>query len=191
MNGILKTAILTLISLVLCGHVCAGQKTLQQEEPKTLIRLTPEQAMEARILNKLKESAYFPYPRYDSGWLNRSQINILQVETTELTHNIGGNVDRYLVDIQIKYADPDIGISNQNMGGNNGRYRVEYCKMMTQYEESGCAYFDAAFPKFRSIKGAYYSKLTNETIGLRIYPGSSGESSLGEIESIRVRIWTY
>lgn len=191
MNVILQTAMLTFISLILCGQVCAGQKTLQKEESKTLIRLTPEQAMEARILNKLKESASFPSPRYDSGWLDRSQINILQVETTELTHNIGGNVDRYLVDIQIKYADSDIGISNKNMGGNNGRYRVDYCKMRTQYEESGCYDFDAAYPNFRSIKGAYYSKLTNESIGLRIYPGSSGESSLGEIESIRVRIWTY
>ena len=168
-----------------------SQTAQQQEEPQTQIRLTSQQVMEARILNKLKASISFPSPKYDSGWLDRSQINILEVETTELTHNIGGNVDRYFVDIQIKYADSEIGISNQNMGGKNGYYRVDYCKLRSQYEESGCYHFKAAYPDFRSIKGAYYSKLTNESIGLRIFPGSSGDNSLGEIESIRVRIWTY
>ncbi|MBN2399446.1 MAG: hypothetical protein JXI33_03805 [Candidatus Aminicenantes bacterium] len=206
---VLRSIILVFILFMLGGQINAEEKTLHQQtekiirqstgpqmkqkqvEPQVQMQMNSQQAIEARILEKLKASISFPSPQYDSGWLKRSEINILETETTELTHNVGGNVDRYFVDIQIKYADPKLGISNQNIGGANGHYLVDYCKLRSQYEKSGCVHTRAAYPDFRNIKGAYYSKLTNKSIGLRIYPGSDGRSSLGAIESIRVRIWAY
>ena len=39
----------------------------------------------------------FPAPDYDSGW-----YSIAQNETKTFTHNLGGNVDNYVVDMQFK-----------------------------------------------------------------------------------------
>jgi hypothetical protein len=53
-------------------------------------------------------------PDYDSGW-----VDINAGETAPLTHNLGGRVDRYVVRIEFKDADPSgLGIHLQNVGGN-------------------------------------------------------------------------
>lgn len=52
---------------------------------------------------------FFPTPAYDSGW-----VTIAAGATTTLTHDIGGNEDNYLVDIQHRYSD--IGRNNQYQG---------------------------------------------------------------------------
>jgi hypothetical protein len=46
------------------------------------------------------DGAPFPRPAYDSGW-----VAVAQNSEVTLTHNIGGNVDNYVVDLQLK-ADP-------------------------------------------------------------------------------------
>lgn len=55
----------------------------------------------------------FPRPAYDSGW-----VALAQHEAKTLYHNIGGNVDNYVVDMQHKRVSPDViyGISNKGIG---------------------------------------------------------------------------
>jgi hypothetical protein len=57
------------------------------------------------------DGAPFPRPAYDSGW---QTIN--PGETIELTHNIGGDVDNYVVDLQ--FWRSTYGIHTINYGGN-------------------------------------------------------------------------
>ncbi len=46
------------------------------------------------------DGAPFPRPAYNSGW-----VDIDPAEWKTLTHNIGGNIDSYVIDLTIKYAD--------------------------------------------------------------------------------------
>jgi hypothetical protein len=58
------------------------------------------------------DGAPFPRPAYDSGWLTISNNSVLT-----LAHNIGGDVDDYVVCLQFK--DNTIGINNFGMGGDD------------------------------------------------------------------------
>jgi hypothetical protein len=60
------------------------------------------------------DGAPFPRPAYDSGWQSISQGGYKTV-----THNIGGNVDNYVVDMQFKVSIT--GINNCGFGG-DGSY---------------------------------------------------------------------
>jgi hypothetical protein len=66
--------------------------------------------------------APFPRPAYDSGWQSVSAGQILT-----LTHNVGGNVDNYVVDLQFKSGA--LGINQRYYGldtywnGATSRYR--------------------------------------------------------------------
>ena len=55
------------------------------------------------------DGAPFPKPAYNSGW-----VSIAQAETKVLTHNIGGNVDNYVVDVTMKHSTD--GIQNYGAG---------------------------------------------------------------------------
>ena len=61
------------------------------------------------------DGAPFPRPAYDSGWVSFSQG-----ECKTLTHNIGGNVDNYVVDMQFKDTDVTWGINIIRFGGVGG-----------------------------------------------------------------------
>jgi hypothetical protein len=54
--------------------------------------------------------APFPRPAYNSGW-----VAIAQDSTITLTHNIGGTVDNYVVDMQFKDTVLE-GINNRYIG---------------------------------------------------------------------------
>ncbi len=84
--------------------------------------------------------ASFPPPAYNSGW-----VSINPGYTIDLTHNIGGNVDNYVVDLQFKTDNGNI---------NNVGY--------------GC-YYDTIGRSF----GASWSGLTNTKINVsrRMYGG--------------------
>ena len=58
------------------------------------------------------DGAPFPRPAYDSGWMNFGSD-----ADTVLTHNIGGNVDDYLVDLSMSDLDGQQGINNWGIGG--------------------------------------------------------------------------
>jgi hypothetical protein len=83
------------------------------------------------------DGAPFPRPAYDSGWLSISQN-----ENIALGHNIGGDPDYYVVDMQ--FWDTAYGINTQRYGGD-------------------CDSDDGDFEHF----GAYYWRLTSDSISVR------------------------
>jgi len=50
--------------------------------------------------NNISHYYGFPRPNYDSGW-----TSITQDSSHTFTHNIGGNTDNYVVDMQFRYSD--------------------------------------------------------------------------------------
>jgi hypothetical protein len=108
----------------------------------------------------------FPRPNYDSGWVALSVATspsyAAGIQT--LTHNLGGNVENYVVDITSKDANNDnnAGINNHGVGS---------------YESSG--------DPDGIGKGFYYQELTTTTI--KIYRLPLDRSS----DQVRVRIWVY
>jgi len=54
--------------------------------------------------------AAFPRPAYDSGW-----VSVSAGHTVELTHNLGGDVDNYVVDLSFKH--PTEGVHQFGYGG--------------------------------------------------------------------------
>ena len=79
--------------------------------------------------------APFPRPAYDSGW-----VPISQNEALTLTHNIGGNVDNYVVDMMF--------------ANNSGIHIFGFGTKLT--------YFDDDWQYI----GAYWTGLTANTIGV-------------------------
>ena len=53
----------------------------------------------------------FPSPDYDSGWVAQGNYN------TNWTHNVGGDPDNYLIDMQCR--NPGVGIHNDGIGGDD------------------------------------------------------------------------
>ena len=103
-------------------------------------------------------TGFFPRPAYDSGW-----VSISQGETEVLTHNLGGNADNYVVDLQFKETDispvESPGVHQIYYGGAQ-RYNGDWI-------------------------GASWSRLTNTSIEVyRRYDDSF-------VDEIRVRIWVY
>lgn len=56
----------------------------------------------------------FPRPAFDSGWRAVAQGSYM-----DFNHNLGGNVDNYVVDMQMKHAG-GAGINNLNIGTDEG-----------------------------------------------------------------------
>ena len=104
--------------------------------------------------------APFPRPAFDSGWFTITAVNF----ATTLTHNIGGNVDNYIVDLQFKGipptspAYPNPVIHNYGYGGD--------------YSSGGWS-------------GVYWADLTTTTIGI------VREQNNSTANQVRVRIWVY
>ena len=59
--------------------------------------------------------AAFPKPAYDSGWLDRTD-DFDGASCKIFTHNLGGNVNNYVVDLQFKDGS---NITNAGFGGDN------------------------------------------------------------------------
>jgi hypothetical protein len=57
----------------------------------------------------------FPRPDYDSGWVALNTAGGSQDGAATLTHNLGGNVDNYVVDMMSRDA-AGYGINNQGIG---------------------------------------------------------------------------
>lgn len=119
---------------------------------------SPTETLEVNGSLKVTGPCYgtFPRPAYDSGWvaLNRSQSKIL-------THDVGGNVDNYVVDMSVKDAQ-DSGIN------------ILYYGTDRSITQAGI-----------ELRGAYYSRLTSTQI--HVGRGISDETA----DYVRIRIWTY
>jgi hypothetical protein len=67
--------------------------------------------------NEIKNYYGFPRPAYDSGW-----VAVAQNSSMDFDHNLGGNVDNYVVDMQMK-STGGAGINNIYIGANTtGEY---------------------------------------------------------------------
>lgn len=65
----------------------------------------------------IPSASCFPRPAYDSGWITTPMGSPSQFYTKTLAHNLGGNADDYVVDLQRKVsgiAGPNL--SNQDFG---------------------------------------------------------------------------
>jgi hypothetical protein len=72
------------------------------------------------------DGAPFPRPAYDSGW-----VAVAQGSVVSLTHNIGGNLDNYVVDLQFK-CNPLLPFGINNIGyGLNGDIGAYYGELTT------------------------------------------------------------
>ena len=105
----------------------------------------------------------FPNPDFDSGWLS-----ISPGQEWGLGHPVGGDIDKYVVDLEFKQDDSTLGIHNRGFGSDSSRSLTELC---------------GTGPL--QISGGYYKDLT---------PGSitvvrNGEDSA--IYQFRVKIWSY
>jgi hypothetical protein len=102
------------------------------------------------------DGAPFPRPAYNSGW-----VSIEAGETIGLYHNVGGNVDDYVIDLQAK-SDPSLfGITNFRTSGE-------------KYYHLGSA---------NTETGVMYLQLSLNTIQVVRFQDEN------EITEIRVRIW--
>jgi len=113
---------------------------------------------------KVRESAdlvnTFPdTPKYDSGW-----VSLVQNEAKTLTHNLGGSIDNYVVDMQYWASGVD-GINQRYYGGTD----------FGTNPAPGHALDDRV--------GAYWRSLTNTTITVYRRPQDT------YAEKVRIRIW--
>lgn len=109
--------------------------------------------------------APFPRPAYDSGWVIVSQKGIL-VGTDKginIDHNLGGNPDNYVVDLQ--FRSRALGVHQYHHGGTN--------------------FIKGSLHKNNVHNGAWWTHLTNKRITVR--RGWSDQ----DVEEVRVRIWVY
>jgi hypothetical protein len=103
------------------------------------------------------KGAPFPRPAYDSGWQS-----IKQGETITLTHNIGGNPDSYVVDLQF-----------MSLGGN------------VHHEGYGGKVEGGQVYPITLWMGAWWQRLTEESIQVQRYKDDD------VCPGVRVRIWVY
>jgi hypothetical protein len=103
------------------------------------------------------DGAPFPRPAYDSGWWD-----ILPGQEITFTHNIGGDFNKYYVDLQFNCGGT-MGITNHHMGGYNYRN-----------PDNALRYH-----------GAYWYGLTATTIKVERQDDDVW------VNQIRVRIWMY
>jgi len=104
----------------------------------------------------------FPRPDYDSGWIPWPDGH----EDT-LVHDLGGNVDNYVVDLQGR--EDTYGITNLRLGGDEYATRASLTTgVLYGYED----------------QGYYYKNLDSDSITIK----NRGNSIIDEI---RVRIWVY
>ena len=103
----------------------------------------------------------YPRPNYDSGWVALSVSCDVANGIQTLTHNLGGNVDNYVVDLMSKdTGEPvDVGINNHGIG---------------TFQTSG-----------GDERGFFYKQLTTNTV--TIFREDCDTSS----HQVRIRIWVY
>ena len=104
-------------------------------------------------------SSGFPTPDYDSGWRGISPGSGLT-----LPHNLGGNTDNYIVDLQLR----------------SSKYGVHAICLSNDYtcDSYGCYSF-----------GCYWKELTTSSITIAVQPDTNKYSN--RVEQARVRIWIY
>ncbi len=86
----------------------------------------------------------FPRPNYDSGWLSYSQN-----QTRVLNHNLGGNLDRYMVDLQARNALGPLTYGYGYFVGSSGVYGFFYDQLSTNQIRVRRAFHDEVVEQMR------------------------------------------
>ncbi len=109
--------------------------------------------------------ASYPQPAFVSGWqaINFSGVPIGLDSSIKINHNVGGNPENYVVDLQFRSST--LGINQRTLGGTS---RVQ-----------------ASLNKNNVSNGGWWSNLTGQSI--TVWRGWSDK----EIAEVRVRIWVY
>lgn len=136
----------------------AGAQGPEGEEPGSSARAAPAAALEP-LASEATSRAFSGGPAYDSGWVNLSPD-----EARTLTHNLGGNTDTYVVDMQYRTRGVD-GINLRYYGGAD----------FGTNPAPGHAVNDRV--------GAYWRSLNNASITVYRRPEDS------YAEQVRIRIW--
>jgi len=108
----------------------------------------------------------FPRPAYNSGWITINPNTHLVI-----IHNVGGNVDDYVVDLQFKDVDGVWGINNVGMGSDkwvanvSGDFPHGFWSFV--YHNSGACWTNLTSTSIKVVRQAYDA----------------------EADQIRVRIW--
>ncbi len=97
----------------------------------------------------------FPAPVWDSGWITQTP------GYSTYTHNVGGDTDNYIVDMQFKDAQ------SANYGVNNRGVGLDYVWLGSANDQDG----------------GFWNELTNTQI--EVYIGGDG----GNEDAFRIRIW--
>lgn len=142
------------VVVTLLPGTLTAQETAPPEDAGTL---APGTVVDTTAL----DAAYTSSPNYDSGW-----IAVAQDESVTLTHNLGGTLNHYVVDMQ--YHSPDVnGINQRYYGG----------------ADFGTNPAPGANPEDRVA--AYWRSLTTSTITVyrRLEDGFASR--------VRIRIWDY
>jgi hypothetical protein len=121
----------------------------------------PSIPTEAEIIGLINKHA-LGHPDWDSGWRALEPGTSLRIY-----HNLGGNPDNYLVDLQFYFAAPAYLVHNIHIGGSAFAEHVG---------QGGHIY--------RTL-GASWSGLDNESIKMHL------REDEGAITHLRVRIWKY
>ena len=101
-----------------------------------------------------------PKPTYDSGWVNGNLGTYVN-----LVHNIGGNPDDYIVDLQFKDPNNSMGVNQRCYGG---------CDLRTLNGDYS-----------NTKQGAYWRRLTSTNIEV----GRRADDVFAD--QVRVRIWNF
>lgn len=151
--------VLTLLLSLLAGVTLAQEPEPQAEEPGSApgTAITSPPGMGTEEGAALMTTAFSGGPDYDSGW-----VFLAQDEAKTLTHNLGGNTDDYVVDMQYKYGNT---VNQRYYGG---------ADFGTQ-PAPGHSEDDRV--------GAYWRSLTTSTIGVYRRPEDT------YAEQVRIRIW--
>lgn len=127
--------------------------------------------------------APFPRPAYDSGW-----IPVKPGTHQKLIHSIGGNVDNYFVDLQLRGIGGGIGDDTDYSGINNA-----YIGGMRNWTD-GCDTGGVWYLPNEEADGAFWHSLTAESITVHwLEPTTHGVSHTirDYAGDVRIRIWVY
>ncbi len=98
------------LPIALTGSNPVLAQGIGEEEPGSSPKAAPDAILEPATTTSASR-AFSGGPAYDSGW-----VNLNQDEAKTLDHNLGGNVDNYLVDMQYRAQSVD-GINLRYYGG--------------------------------------------------------------------------
>jgi len=159
-----KAILLILIGSFFLISAAAVRIVMAETQVKRMEMQQSKQETQKQVVKDTKVvrmKSLFPRPNYDSGW-----ITVKTGDMKEITHNVGGNAENYVVDMQFRGQDDRPltggGINAMHYGGD-----------------------EFVVSDQRRRLGAYWFGLTNKSL----YIGRLEHDQFAN--KIRIRIWVY